>query len=475
MASILVIDDEPGIRDLLHTLFGDLGHNCKTASSLKQGLALAVSDMWDVVFLDVRLPDGSGLDILAEIRGCQGNPEVIIITAFGDKDGAEIAIINGAWDYLQKPPSIDQLQLALDRALQYRKQKQAVINRSMFDRSGIVGQSPALLECLDLLAKAAPSEAPVLITGDTGTGKELFARALHKNSTRANGPFVVVDCASLPENLVESVLFGHAKGAFTGAHKASVGLVGQADNGTLFLDEIGELPVLLQTKLLRVLQEHRYRPVGLHTEHTSDFRLTAATNRDLQLLVDKGHFREDLLYRLKAYHIKLPPLEQRRQDIKDLTMHFLEQLCSRYKIPPKGISQDFFQMMEAYNWPGNVRELSHTLEMVLTLAIDESNLFARHLPKEIRAQGIAANLKPATEQYTKQQESVDKPQPGCLKLPSFKDYRYHAVERVEKEYLELLAARSNGDITQAMQISNLGRTRLYNLLKKHRVSLKDRL
>ena len=468
MASILVIDDEPAICRLLKGVFSDLGHHCETSGNIEQGLALAGFQPWDVVFVDVRLPDGNGLDILPDLHKSLGEPESIIMTGYSDPDGAELAITNGAWDYLQKPPSVEQFTLTLDRALKYRKQKQAHPARIVLDHEDIVGESPAIKKCLHQVADAAPTDASVLISGATGTGKELFANIVHRNSSRSKAPFVIVDCASLPDTLVESVLFGHEKGAFTGADKATKGLIQHAHRGTLFLDEVGELPLALQKTFLRVLQERCYRPVGSPREVTSDFRLVAATNRDLNRCVEEGTFRQDLLYRLKTYHIQLPTLAERVQDIKEITVHYLHQLCRKYNIPPKGISQDFFQTLTAYTWPGNVRELVNTLERVLTEAIDAPDLFAKHLPVEIRAKSIRMAIDPAVNNEI--------PEPGESgeqgPLPYFREFRAHAIDRMERRYLQKLIAESQADLKRAMAISNLGKTRLYSLLNKHGLSLK---
>jgi DNA-binding NtrC family response regulator len=273
------------------------------------------TNAYDVIFLDVRLPDGIGLDAIQKIKANSSAPEVVIITGEGDPNGAELAIQYGAWDYIEKPPSVQSVILPLVRALQYRTEKKDAQKPLMIKRDNIIGNSPQLLRSLKKLARAAQSQASVLIEGETGTGKELFAMAIHQSSSRSGKNFVVVDCAALPETLVESVLFGHAKGAFTGADQAKEGLVKQADQGTLFLDEIGELPLSLQKAFLRVLQEQRFRPIGGGSEVNSDFRLIAATNRDLDRMVQEKQFRQDLLFRIRSLVITLPPLRERPEDI----------------------------------------------------------------------------------------------------------------------------------------------------------------
>ena len=308
MAEVLIIDDDEQMCRLLSETIKRMNHHAVYSMTLEKGLEAAVSGPFDVVFLDVNMPDGSGLDIIPRIRASATSPEVIIMTGAGDPDGAEIAIKNGAWDYLQKPLSSKSIHLPINRVLQYRDSlKTAAQITVALKRKGILGGSLLLKNCMDALARSANSDANVLITGETGTGKELFAKALHENSSRAQDNFVVVDCAALPETLVESVLFGHVKGAFTGAEAAQDGLIKQADEGTLFLDEVGELPITVQKKFLRVLQEHRFRPVGGKHEIQSRFRLVAATNRDLTAMVDAHQFRRDLLYRINTSRIHLPP------------------------------------------------------------------------------------------------------------------------------------------------------------------------
>jgi len=251
MEDILIIDDDKTICEMLSSLIQSMGYDVTYSLTLKSGLEEASAGAFGVVFLDVRMPDGNGLDMLHEIRQVPSSPEVIIMTGQGDPDGAALAIKSGAWDYLEKPSSIEEMTLPLVRALQYREEKKARMPKMALKREGIVGSSPQLAACLDLVAQAANSDANVLIEGETGTGKELFARAIHENSSRANGNFVVVDCTALPETLVESVLFGHKKGSFTGADKTQDGLIKQADGGTVFLDEVGELPLSAQKTFLR--------------------------------------------------------------------------------------------------------------------------------------------------------------------------------------------------------------------------------
>jgi two-component system NtrC family response regulator len=283
-----------------------------------------------VIFLDVRLPDGNGLENLTTFREQPSTPEVIIMTGVGDPDGAELAVKGGAWDYIQKPFSKQEIVLLLHRALDYRE-KSAQKIPVILKREHIIGSSSRLQAHLDLLAQAANTDTNVLISGESGTGKELFARAIHQNSVRAGKKFVVVDCTALPENLVESVLFGHKKGAFTGADRTENGLFKYADGGTLFLDEVGELPLSIQKKFLRVLQEHRFRLVGSQQEISSDFRVVAATNRDLEQMVETGDFRQDLLYRLRAFTIELSPLRERFSDTRELTIHHISRICEVFE------------------------------------------------------------------------------------------------------------------------------------------------
>ena len=474
MASILIVDDELDIRDLLEGEFSDLGHEIETAGSAKGAMAIGGAKPFDVVFLDIKMPDGSGLDILPELRKGPGEPEIIIMTAYGDPDGAELAVKGGAWDYLEKPVSLDHFTLTLQRAIRFREQSRLADSLIVMDYEGAIGESPQMKACLELAAKAAQTQANVLISGETGTGKELFANLIHRNSPRASKPFIVVDCASLPENLVESMLFGHKKGAFTGADKSKPGLLHEANHGTLFLDEIGELPYSMQKNFLRVLQEHRYRPVGGVQEQTSDFRLLAATNRDLESMIDNGAFRQDLLFRLKTFTIKLPPLRDRSHDIKALAIHFANKLCQRFGISEKGFSQDFFQMLEAYDWPGNVRELSNTMELVLAQTYDEPILFAKHLPTEIRAKSIKSMVtkKNKSESSAQKERTAVSEPAGAEAMTTFREYRERRLAEIEKEYLHRLITEAGGSYKKAHRISGLARTRLYELLKKHELSLK---
>ena len=458
MASVLVVDDDQLICDLLIDIAEKFGHQAGCASTLAAALDEVSSKPYDVVFLDINMPDGSGLNILSQIRQAGSAPEVIIVTGLGDPDGAEIAIRNGAWDYIQKSSSIKEITLALVRALQYREEKKARAPLSVLKTGGIVGSSDQILSCLTIMAQAATSDASVLIAGETGTGKELFARAIHENSSRVGHNFVVVDCTALPETLVESVLFGYEKGAFTGADRSRDGLVRQAHHGTLFLDEIGELPVSLQKTFLRVLQEHRFRPVGGESEVESDFRLVAATNQNLDKMVEGGRFRTDLLFRIRTFAIELPPLRARRKDIKDLAIHFMTKFAERYKIGIKGFSPEFFDALIAYDWPGNVRELLSAMEWAITVARQEPTLFPKHLPTEIRVKLARSSVK----------APVGAGEEGmALTLRPIESYR----DQMESQYLQELAAATKGDIRAACRISGLSRSRLYALLKKHNVAV----
>ncbi|HKL26148.1 MAG TPA: sigma 54-interacting transcriptional regulator [Desulfuromonadales bacterium] len=330
--------------------------------------------------------------------------------------------------------------------------------------SSIIGSSPPLQDCLQTVSQAAGGDANILISGETGTGKELFARAIHEASRRHQGPLVVVDCTSLPQNLVESLLFGHDKGRFTSAGEARSGIIRQAHTGTLFLDEVGELPLPLQKVFLRVLEEHRFRPLGAEREIISDFRLVAATNRNLDEMVHQGLFRADLLFRLKAYMIELPPLRERRGDIRELAIYHLNSLCSRYEIRQKRVAPDFFDILCRYGWPGNVRELINTLEHALFAAKHEGTLFAKHLPHPLRSKVTKMSLRKGRI------ARPDLSQSFLREMPSLHEFRANIFCQAENQYLQDLMVLANQDIRAACQLSGLSRSRLYALLKKHDIA-----
>jgi len=473
MAKVLIVDDDKSVRQSITSVVERLGHVAVSIASLKETLTCCNSEEIDVVYLDVRMPDGNGLDILTHIRESASKPEVIIMTGYGDPDGAELAIKNGAWDYIEKPASLQTMTLPLKRALEYREKKGDSSAPTLLNRERIVGQSGPLKACLRQVAQAAASAADVLITGETGTGKEVLALTIHENSSRANENFVVVDCAALPENLVESVLFGHEKGAFTGASTSRKGLVHQADGGTLFLDEVAELPMHIQKSFLRVLQERSFRSVGSTKEDQSDFRLLAATNQDIETAIDNSLFREDLLFRLQGFKIELPPLRERREDIKVLVRHYISELCERYQIDNKGFSPDFLDELLRYDWPGNVRELIQALEKSIATAQDDPVLFPAHLPTRIRVSIKRAAVENSNGQTQQKgeitaNELFDETGP----LPPMKKVRDNAISQVEQQYLRTLMATTEGDVKQAIRISGLSRSRLYTLLKQYNISTK---
>ncbi|SPD76283.1 putative two component, sigma54 specific, transcriptional regulator, Fis family [uncultured Desulfobacterium sp.] len=470
MSRILIVDDDKMICETMSRIIRDMGHNVTYALTLNHGLEKALSDDFDIVFLDVRLPDGNGLEKLPIFQASPSLPEVIIITGYADPDGAELAIRNHAWDYIKKPASIDSITLAITRAQQYRDGKSANKAAVSLNRMGIIGESPQVKECLDLVARAANSMANILIVGETGTGKELFARAIHANSPRSQMGFVPVDCASLPESLVESLLFGHTKGAFTGADKAEEGLIMRAHGGTLFLDEVGDLPMPIQKSFLRVLQERSFHPVGGSLELESDFRLISATNRNLDELEKTGVFREDLLFRLRTVTITLPPLREREEDIKYLALNYLEKLCDSHKTGMKGVSSDFFSVLRSYHWPGNIRELFNALESAFIQAQYETTIFPRHLPTNIRAQVVRSQINEHMEAQPDVAQT-DKKEINILynDVSTWRDYRKALIEDGEKQYLIKLMWNTGSNIKDASRLSGLSPSRLYDLLRKYKI------
>ncbi|MGD9974276.1 MAG: sigma-54-dependent transcriptional regulator [Desulfatirhabdiaceae bacterium] len=462
MSKILIIDDDHMVCDILASFFETMGHTAEQSHTGARGLDKANETSFDLVFLDVRLPDGNGLQRISDIRNTPSTPEVIIITGEGCADSANLAMKSGAWDYLQKPLSTEKVRLSVVRALQYRKEKIAALTARVLKRNNIVGTSPALQPCLEQVAKAGKSTISVLITGESGTGKELFARAIHENSPRADHPFVVMDCTTLPETLAESVLFGHAKGSFTGADADTNGLFNLADGGTLFLDEVGDLPHSIQSVFLRVLQEKKFRPIGKNSEVSSDFRLVAATNRDLDKMVQTGHFRSDLLFRLKSLTIHLPPLRDRLADLPDLTLHLLSRICRQNNIPVKDISPEFYANLMAYPWPGNIRELFHALESAVVTAMDVPTLYSIHLPMEIRTK-LASACYEIDHSIRQENASIHHPPQSfpCLK---------ELIESVEKKYLLDLINHTGGDISKICRVSGVSRSNIYMRLKKYGIA-----
>ncbi len=463
MANILVVDDDEMICEALADLIRPMGHSVAYALNLKQGLRHILADPFDLVFLDIRLPDGNGLDVIPDILQAPCRPDIIIITGEGDPDGAELAIRSGCWDYIQKPLSAKGIILPLTRILEHRREKRAGKKTVALKRGRIIGNSPRLRTSLDLTARAAGTDTNVLISGETGTGKELFARAIHENSLRCTREFVVVDCTALPENLVETMLFGHEKGSFTGAVGSRSGLIAQAHGGTLFLDEVGELPMAIQGSFLRVLQERRFRPIGAGKEVSSDFRLIAATNRDLEQMVEAGTFRQDLLFRLRNLAMELPPLRERREDINDIALYYLSGFCKRYNLGTKGISAEFLEALHAYSWPGNVRELSGAMEQSVTSAGEENTLYPIHLPANIRSRLVRDSFAPPPRGSAPFSEEA----PAKV----FPDYKT-LLSLTEKNYFKDLIRHTGGNIKEVCRISDLSRSQVYRLLKKHGITRK---
>jgi two-component system NtrC family response regulator len=469
MAHVLIIDRQGKTNESLDHYLEELGHTVAHSETLSQGLRKVSTEKFDVVFMNPRMPDGNGLEFLPRFQEAPSSPEVIVVTESSDPDEAEQAIKQGAWDYVERSANVKSMAFPVIRAVQYRAKKfpqtpYPALRRETFTE--IIGNSPQMKTCMDLLAQAAESDANVLITGETGTGKELFAWAIHANSARAEKNFVVVDCASLPETLVESTLFGYERGAYTGAEKSHSGLIKQADGGTLFLDEIGELPFSIQSAFLRVLQEKRFRPVGGTHEEDSDFRLIAATNQNLPQRADRGEFRRDLLFRIQTLTIELPPLRNRLEDIKYLALFHMSQICERYHIEIKEFSPEFLDVLHRYPWPGNVRELVNALERAIITARNEPVLFPKHLPTHIHAQAARSFAGINGLQKFASTESLV----SGKSFPKLKDLRIEAISEIERKYLKDLFSMTQGDIKEALRISGLSRSRLYGLLKKYGIS-----
>jgi two-component system response regulator AtoC len=391
---ILVIDDELGLRHTLSLILSDEGHDVSVAPNGAAGLSAVESDPPDLVLCDVRMPEMDGFGFLDRYKASSGRALVIMMSAYGDDEASVEAIRRGAYDFIAKPFRADQVILVVRKAIEregLRHQVEKLCDELSALRapSELVGRSPAIKQVIALAGKVARHPSTVLVTGESGTGKELVARLVHSSSPRAGAAFVAVNCGAIPEALLESELFGHVRGAFTGASTERRGLFEEADGGTLLLDEIGELPQALQVKLLRALQEGEVRPVGDNQARTVDVRLVAATSRDLEAEVAAGRFRSDLFYRINVVRIHLPPLRDRREDVPELTHHFVTLFKRRLGLPTAGVSPGAMRLMMEYPWPGNVRELENVVERALVLA-EGKEIDVENLPSSVRAPSAPA-------------------------------------------------------------------------------------
>jgi two-component system response regulator HydG len=374
--SVLVVDDDPAHRTMLQTLLTGWGYTIFEADDGSTAIEKVHEQAFDLILMDVRMIKVSGLEALSEIKAFNPAIPVIIMTAYSSVETAVEALKSGAYDYLTKPLDFDELRLAMERAMDHRhlREENRLLRESLgnhFDRQNIIGRSPAMVRLLETVAQVAPSEATVLITGDSGTGKEMIAGAIHFNSPRKDGPFVKLNCAAITETLLESELFGHEKGAFTGAHKRKEGRFRQAHGGSIFLDEISEMSLAMQVKLLRVLQDREITRVGGEEVINVDVRLIAATNKDLLQEIEAGGFREDLFYRLNVVTLNMPPLRERREDVPLLAKHFLEIFSEKNRKTIKGFTPQAMDQLLRYDWPGNVRELMNAVERAVVLSSSE--------------------------------------------------------------------------------------------------------
>lgn len=385
MASILIIDDESNLVRSLTFALEDEGHVVHGAGTAAAGLSAAAQLQPELILLDLKLPDMSGLDVLEALKAQQAAAQVIMISAHGDTRSAVKAVKLGAADYITKPFDLDDLSMTIRATLERRQmvEELAFHRGETLRESGLLGASPAMRELVTTIDRVAASNAMrILVLGESGTGKALVARAIHSASPRAAGPFIEINCASLPEQLIEAELFGAEKGAYTGAHQRRVGLVALADKGTLFLDEIGELPLPLQAKLLHFLENGQYRPIGSGRTQSSDVRVVAATNRDLAAAASEGSFREDLYFRLNVIQLNIPPLRERGADVLALIEHFSHAFAREERSRPIILSEEAKQALLAYRWPGNVRELKNLIER-FTILYPGGTIDAAALPREL--------------------------------------------------------------------------------------------
>ena len=457
----MIVDDEEAARYGMRRALTTFGYNISEASSAEAARALLKQQETDLLLLDVNLPGMSGLDFLRELKQSNGNaPLVIIVTAHGSERMAVEAVKAGAHDYLSKPFELDDLRLVVKNAaetVQLRRENYSLRRRIEVERSqrgALIGNSQAMQRVRAMIEKVAETDATVLVRGESGTGKELVAREVHeRNTARRNGAFVAVNCAALPSELIESELFGHEKGAFTGAAARREGKFEQADGGTLFLDEIGDMSSNVQAKLLRALEDRRIERLGGNDSIPVDVRIVSATHRPLEQEIEKGHFRADLFYRLRVVTIDISPLRERREDIPILAETFLRNAAERYELPQRTLSQSALKKLLEYAWPGNVRELKNTIERAVIMAEGEE-VSVRDLPDEVTA-GL-----PKSGVVEGDESDVD-----GLRVPFTADFREDRRE-FERRYITRCLEHTQGNVTRAAEILDMHRQSLQHKLRQ---------
>ena len=449
MARILIIDDEEPIRFSLRGILEDEGYEVLEAATAEEGLEVADAERPDLVFLDIWLPGMDGLTAQARLKGNHPDLPVVMISGHGTIETAVSAIQQGAYDFIEKPLSLEKVVIVAARALEagsLRRENQ-VLRTILPEQDELIGQSPVMLKFQELLARVAPTDVWVLLTGENGTGKELAARALHAGSRRADAPMIAVNCAAIPEELIESELFGHEKGAFTSADQARAGRFEMANNGTLFLDEIGDMPLALQAKILRCIQEKAIEPVGSNTTQKVDVRIIAATNQNLVEAIEKGKFRRDLYYRLNVYPIIMPSLRERKEDIPLLAEHFALRAAGEMGKVPVTFTEAALEILKNHTWPGNIRELHNTLYRYLTLGKVQLGTL------QVGSGQLPAGGQTGTGEAEHRQALPQEP------LAS-------ALDRFEREYLLETLRRNDWNRAETADILGIDRRTLFRKIKQ---------
>ncbi len=462
-AKILIADDDESMRWVLSKTFSAPKYASEAVADADQALQKLKENSYDVLLMDIRMPGISGLEALSQAKLLQPDLAVIIITAYGTMMTAIEAMKWGAYDYLTKPFDIDELELTVQKALKAQALSRENLElranlRRKYDINNLIGGSEKMQEVYKTIGRVADKDVTVLIQGESGTGKEMVARAIHYNSRRSSRPFVPVNCVAIPENLLESEMFGHVKGAFTGATSNRVGKFVQAHGGTIFLDEVTDISLELQGKLLRALQEHEIEPVGGQGAVKVDVRVIAATNKNLDVELQEGRFREDLYYRLNVVPLKLPPLRERTEDVPELSVYFIHRFADEMNVEPRTIEPAALQMLQSYLWPGNVRELENLIKRIMVMQT-ERTITPEHISRALPAQAKTHIL----DRHLSWDELVEQ---ELLYLSSEAEVYEWFLEKLEKPLLEKILARYNGNQLRAAEVLGINRNTLYKKMKK---------